>query len=323
MNTLLPNVDIITIILTPLSFLLILLLLTTAQSLFVNRAQFHIAKVYYHHPRMFKALNWWGTFIHELSHALMVLVSLNKIKEFKVGSGGGHVTWSSTKRQGYVAWLSAQIVSLAPFFIPPLLIGIPLVYTEIIDLKGITVNFGFADPINMVLMLCLELIPELLLKIGKMLAGLNLLCFWDVLLLVILMFSFSGARPSSIKDSHMEGDIQSFLRQCKEHPIYTFFCLVLLIVLFWLFAYYSWSLLLGIGAFIIMLPILSVFALILNILFVGFVHRLDNTPKMYKILPIVAFVGCYILAVQFTANQYLINGVSVGLLVVVLKVVSR
>jgi hypothetical protein len=72
-----------------------------------------------------------------------------------------------------------------------------------------------------------------------------------------------------------------------------------------------------------MLPILSVFALILNIFFVEFVHRLDNTPKMYKIMPIVAFGGCYVLTAQFTANQYLINGVSVGLLVGVLKVVSR
>jgi hypothetical protein len=172
-------------------------------------------------------------------------------------------------------------------------------------------------------MLCLELIPQLALKIGKMLAGLNLLCIWNVLLLVILIFSFSGAKPSSKKDGRMEGDIQSFLRRCKEHPTYTFFSFVLLILLFWLFAYYSWSLLLGIGAFVIMLPILSVFALILNILFVEFVHRLDNTPEMYKIMPIMAFVGCYFLTAQFTANQYLINGVSVGLLVVVLKVASR
>jgi fumarate reductase subunit D len=76
-------------------------------------------------------------------------------------------------------------------------------------------------------------------------------------------------------------------------------------------------------AFVTVLPILLVFTLILYILFVEFVHRLDNTPKMYKIMPIVAFVGCYVLAAQFTANQYLINGASVGLLVVVLTVVSR
>jgi len=323
MNTTIANTDIITIILTPLSFLLILLLLTTAQSLFVNRAQFHIAKIYYFHPRLYKALNWWGTFVHELSHALMVLISLNKIKEFKVGSSGGHVTWSSTKKQGYVAWLSAQITSLAPFFIPPLLIGIPLVYTEIIRLKGITVNFGFSDPINMISMLCLELIPQLALKIGEMLGGLNLFYIWDVLLLVILMFSFSGAKPSSINESGMEGDIQSFLRQCKEHLIYAFFGLVFLILAFWVISYYSWGLLLGICAFVIMLPILSVFALILNILFVEFVHRLDNTSKMYKIVPIVVFTSCYVLAAQFTTNQYLINGVSVGLLAVVLKVVSK
>jgi hypothetical protein len=254
----------------------------------------------------------------------MVLLSLNKIKEFKVGSDGGHVMWSSTKKQGYIAWLSAQITSLAPFFIPPLLIGVPLVYTEIIDLKGITVNLGFSDPLkNMISMLCLELIPQLALKIGEMLAGLNLFYIWDVLLLVVLMFSFSGAKPSSIKDSNQEGDIQSFLRQCKEHLIYAFFGLVFLILAFWVIAYYSWGLLLGICAFVIMLPILSVFALILNILFVEFVHRLDNTPKMYKIVPIVVFTSCYVLAAQFTANQYLINGVSVGLLAVVLKVVSK
>jgi hypothetical protein len=89
MNTTITNADIITLILIPLSFLLILLLLTAIQSFLVTRAQFHIAKIYYPHPRMYKALNWWGTFMHELSHALMVLVSLNKIKEFKVGSGGG------------------------------------------------------------------------------------------------------------------------------------------------------------------------------------------------------------------------------------------
>lgn len=323
MSTIIANIDIITLILTPLALFLIVLLLILTQALFVNRAQFHIAKIYYPHPRMYKALNWWGTFIHELSHGLMVLVSLNKLKEFKVGSGSGHVTWSSTKRQGYVAWLSAQIVSVAPFFIPPLLIGIPLVYTKRVNLETIIINLGFADPINMVLMLCLELIPQLALKIGKMLAGLNLLCIWDVLLLVLLMFSFSGAKPSSIKESTTEGDIQSFLRQCKEHPIYTSFCLVFLILLFGVIGYYSWGLLLGVCAFVIMLPILSVFALILNILFVEFVHQLDSTPRLYKIVPIVAFVGCYFLATQFTANQYLINGMSAGLLVVVLKVVTK
>jgi amino acid transporter len=109
------------------------------------------------------------------------------------------------------------------------------------------------------------------------------------------MFSFSSAKPSSIKDGRVEGDIQNFLRRCKEHPIYTFSCLIILILLF----------------------------LILNIFFVEFVHRLDNTPKMYKFMPIVAFVGCYVLMAQFTTNQYLINGVSICLLVVVLKVVSK
>lgn len=137
------------------------------------------------------------------------------------------------------------------------------------------------------------------------------------------MFSFSGAKPSSIKDGRVEGDIQNFLRRCKEHLVYTFSCLMLLILLFWVIGYYSWGLLWNVCAFVTMLPILSVFALILNIFFVVFVHRLDNTPKMYKIMPIVAFWGCYVLTAQCTANQYLINGVSVGLLIVVLKVVSK
>ncbi|RCV62814.1 hypothetical protein C5S53_17175 [Methanophagales archaeon] len=137
------------------------------------------------------------------------------------------------------------------------------------------------------------------------------------------MFSFSSAKPSSIKDGRVEGDIQNFLRRCKEHPIYTFSCLMLLILLFWVIGYYSWDLLWNVCAFVTMLPILSVFALILNIFFVEFVHRLDNTLKMYKILPIVAFWGRYFLTAQFTANQYLINGVSVGLLEGVLKVVSK
>ena len=137
------------------------------------------------------------------------------------------------------------------------------------------------------------------------------------------MFSFSNAKPSSIKEGRVEGDIQNFLRRCEEHPVYTFSCLMLLILLFWVIGYYSWDLLWNVCAFVTMLPILSVFALILNIFFVEFVHRLDNTPKMYKIMPIVAFVGCYVLMAQFTTNQYLINGVSVELLVGVLKVVSK
>jgi len=240
-----------------------------------------------------------------------------------VGSSSGHVTWSSTKKQGYFAWLSAQIISLAPFFVPPLLIGVPLVYTKMINLDAITVDLGFAYPINMISMLCLELIPQLVISIGAMLAGLNLFCIRDVLLLIFLMFSFSGAKPSSIKEGRVEGDIQNCLRRCKEHPIYTFSCLMLLILLFWIISYYSWDLLWDVCAFVTMLPILSVFALTMNIFFVEFVHRLDNTAKMYKIIPIVAFWGCYVLTAQFTANQYLINGASVGLLVVVLMVVSR
>ncbi len=70
----------------------------------VNLIGRHIGGISFNHPKLVRAMNWWGVFIHELSHALTAIATLNKVKEFKVTSSGGHVVHDI--RFGFSGWLA-------------------------------------------------------------------------------------------------------------------------------------------------------------------------------------------------------------------------
>ncbi len=317
MQDLSPNItELFTI---PLSFFIVIFSILVIQSITIGIVSSHLGNISFKHPRLFRAMNWWGVFIHELSHAITALLTLNKIKEFKVSSTGGHVTHYSSGF-GFFQWLASQLISASPAFVPPLILAILLGYLHYIDLGNFTFDFGSLELASVFSGLYLGLIPHIVKTVGLLLVNLDYSRVENILLLLILTFSFSAAKPSSIdKKSGMQGDLQSLIEGFYKFPVYTILSVLVFISFFWILLKLNPSLFLYVVMFLILLPILSLFALVCNYLFIRLVNLFDNSSKLRIIISISAFVLVYFFMKQYTGEQYLVNIISACVLIGVLK----
>ncbi|MBU4374381.1 MAG: hypothetical protein KJ714_08110, partial [Euryarchaeota archaeon] len=60
----------------PFSFFLVILSILAIQSITINIVSRRLGNISFNHPYLFRAMNWWGVFIHELSHAITALLTL-------------------------------------------------------------------------------------------------------------------------------------------------------------------------------------------------------------------------------------------------------
>ncbi len=313
------NPTLINLFAVPLSVLLVILTILAIQSLAITIVSRRLGNISFKHPRLFRAMNWWGVFIHELSHAITAILTLNKIKEFKVSSSGGHVTHYSSG-SGFFQWLASQLISASPAFVPPLIVAMLLGYLHYIDLRNITFDFGSLEPVGVISGLYLGLIPYIVKTIGLLLVNLDYSRIQNIVLLLILIFSFSAAKPSSIdKKSGMQGDLQSLVEGFVKSPLYTILAVMVFIGIFWILFKLDSALFLYVVMFLVFLPILSIFALACNYLFIRMVNLFDGSSKLRIILSISVFILVYYFMKQYTMGQYLTNVISACVLVGILK----
>ncbi|MDD5473345.1 MAG: M50 family metallopeptidase [Candidatus Methanoperedens sp.] len=303
----------------PFSFLLVILSILALQSLTINIVSRRLGNISFKHPYLSRAMNWWGVFIHELSHAITAILTLNKIKEFKVSSSGGHVTHYST-RSGFFQWLGTQLISAAPAFVPPIIVAMLLGYLHYIDFENIGYDFGSLEPLTIISSLYLDLIPSIVKTVGLRLVNLDYSKIENIALLLVLTFSFSAAKPSSIDSkSGMQGDLQSLVERFYKFPLYTLLSVLVFTGIFWILFNWVHILFLYVVMFLVLLPILSIFALVCNYLFIRLINLFDSSSKLYILLSISAFVLVYYFMRQYTGEQYLINIISACVLVGILK----
>ncbi|MDP2766412.1 MAG: M50 family metallopeptidase [Candidatus Methanoperedens sp.] len=315
------NPTLINLFAIPFSFLLVVLSIFAIQSITINVVSRRLGNISFNHPYLFRAMNWWGVFIHELSHAITALLTLNKVKEFKVSSSGGHVVHYSNRSFGFVPWLATQLISASPAFVPPLIVAVLLGYLHYINLQNITFDFGSLEPIGVISSLYLGLIPYIVKTIGLLLVNLNYSRVENILLLLVLTFSFSAAKPSSIDKSKsgIQGDLQSLIEGFIKFPLYTLLSVLVFTALFWILLKFNLTLFLYVVMFLILLPILSIFALVCNYLFIKLINLFDSSSKLRIVLSILAFVLVYFFMKQYTVEQYLINIISACVLIGILK----
>jgi len=296
------NPTLITLFAIPLSFFLVILSILLIQSLTINIVSRRLGNISFKHPYLFRAMNWWGVFIHEFSHAITALLTMNRIKEFKVSSGGGHVVHYS-KKNGFFQWLAGQLISASPAFVPPLMVAVLLGYLHYIDFKNIGFDFGSLEPAGVFSSLYLGLIPHIVKTVGLLLISLDYSKIENILMLFILTFSFSAAKPSSIDSkSGIQGDLQSLIEGFIKFPAYTFLGVLLFIASFWLLLKFNLALFIYVVMFLILLPILSIFALVCNYLFIKLVALFDSSSKLRIIVSISAFVLVYFFMKQYTVE---------------------
>ena len=307
---------IITFFATPLSYFIVIFSVLLIQWGMMNLIGRYIGRISFNHPKLVRTMNWWGVFIHELSHALTAIATLNKVKEFKVTSSGGHVVHDI--RVGFFGWLGAQSISLAPAFVPPIIVALLMHYLGYIDF--IRVNFNAGDPVSIINSLYLDLIPFIIRTTGWLFVNLDYTKINNLILLLFLMFSFSSAKPSSISGkSGTQGDIQSVIQMSIKFPVYTLLFIFISILSFWILFNYNIPIFSIVITYLLLLPVLSIFGLLFNYLFIVIINLIDRSSVLRIIIAIAASVLVYMGMTQYYAAQHLVNISSIAVLIGFLK----
>ena len=305
----------------PLSFFIVIFSLLIVQWFMINIINRHPGRISINHPVIFRTMNWWGIFVHELSHAITAILSFHKVEEFHFSSTGGKVVHSSRRKFGFLEWFAAQSISMSPAFVPPVIIAVLLKYYSYIDFSNIIFDTVSFDPINIISSLYLGLIPHIVKKIMWFLINLNYSKVENFILLLILIFSFSAVKPSSIrKDKNgVQGDMQSFIEKLFEFPGYSILFVFFCIAIFWILFEYNLSLFSIILTYLVLLPILSIVSLMFNYFFIRLIDIFDSSSKFHILFSLIGSIFVFMAMSQFTEEQYLINLITVGVLVGLLK----
>ena len=168
---------------------------------------------------LYATVSWFGTLLHEMSHATVLLLSGHGISQFRVGSERGHVTPTHVRTKG-LGMLSFLVAALAPLFIPPLLVLVALVLLVDRHLVG----FPAAGP---GLQPALDALKELLLafpqRLVTALLHLDLALWPHAATLVLLLIALPGSRPSHVRGSRFhgpgEGDVPVLRAHIRSHPV--------------------------------------------------------------------------------------------------------
>lgn len=316
------DLDVVNFFTIPFSFFIVIFSVLVIQSIVVSKTSSHLGKISFNHPVLFRAMNWWAIFIHEFSHAIAAIATLNEVKEFKVSSNGGHVMHSSRRRFGFFQWLAMQFISASPAFVPPVIAAVLFIYLGYINFQNIVFDAGLFEPISIISWLYLVLIPYIVKTIGLLMVNLDYSKVENVLLLVVLAFSFSAAKPSSIDKSKygIQGDLQLLIERFVKFPKYSVLFILLIIVAFWIILIFGFASFIHVLTLLILLPILSIFALVCNYLFIRLVNLFDSSSTICMIISALSFVFVYVFMPQYTDKQYLVNIGSICVLIGILKV---
>lgn len=177
---------------------------------------------------MYWIVSWFGTFLHEVSHATVLLLSGHGIRKFRAGIEEGHVVPGRMHRgAGMLFFLAA---ALAPLFIPPLLVlfGLWLV----LDLQPIPFAAGSAH-LEALRPTFEPFLVDLPLHLLRAIGGLDLANWRHALVFALILVAAPGSRPSHVKGSWFhgkddEGDVPALRRTIRERPLpFILFLLVL------------------------------------------------------------------------------------------------
>jgi hypothetical protein len=169
---------------------------------------------------IYHIVSWFGTLLHEISHASVLLLSGHGIRDFSVRSEQGHVT-PQRMRKGPVSFLFFLVAALAPLFIPPALVLVGLLWLNDWTLVPWTVaESGLEEAWNVVRDLGVEF-PK---RLGLAIANLDLAKPWHLAVFLVILLGTPGSRPSHVKGSRFhgtndEGDVAVLRSRVRQNPI--------------------------------------------------------------------------------------------------------
>lgn len=167
---------------------------------------------------LYAIVSWFGTFLHEVSHATVLLLSGHGVKQFRAGVEEGHVI--PGRMRGGVWTLTFLVAALAPLFIPPALVLVALtVGLDVLDIPffvGPDSLDGFAQALRPFFV---ELPRELALSIAR----LDLSDWKQALVLALILLGAPGSRPSHVRSRFHgkgdQGDVAALRSTIRRNPV--------------------------------------------------------------------------------------------------------
>ncbi|MEK6986005.1 MAG: hypothetical protein AABX89_06460 [Candidatus Thermoplasmatota archaeon] len=189
---------------------------------------------------IYSTVSWFGTLLHEISHATVLLLSGHGIREFRAGVETGHVT-PATMRKGPLSFLFFLVAALAPLFIPPALVLALLFFF----VDETLFQFTSGGPgLQAAWDLLVAFGADFPLRLLRSLANLDLAQPAHIAILAATLLGIPGARPSHVTaKGKKEGDVAVLRARIRENPLPFIAFLILLyaasfLTLLWPAAYW-------------------------------------------------------------------------------------
>ena len=168
---------------------------------------------------MYSIVSWFGTFLHEVSHASVLLLSGHGIREFRAGVEEGHVLPARIQR-GPLGFLFFLAAALAPLFVPPaLVLGGAVLFLD----RGLVPWSSSGPGLDATLGVGADFLLSFPRQLAWTFADLDLAQPSHALLLALALLGIPGSRPSHVKGSRFhgtkdEGDIAVLRSRIRRNP---------------------------------------------------------------------------------------------------------
>lgn len=169
---------------------------------------------------LYHTVSWFGTLLHELSHAIVLLLSGHGIKGFSVKSTTGHVLPRRMRRDP-LSTLAFGFAALAPqFFVPALVLLASMFF---LDARYMFTHTSFVDAMQSVA-------QEVPLRLGDALIHADVTQWKHLLFWLLVLLGAPGTRPSHVKEEgRSDGDIAVLRNRIKTQP-WPFVALLLIVL---------------------------------------------------------------------------------------------
>lgn len=162
---------------------------------------------------LYHTVSWFGTLLHETSHAIVLLLSGHGIRGFSVKSTTGHVLPRRLRRDPF-STLAFAFAALAPqFFVPGLtLLGAILLLGTPFETASGTGWDGFLG--------ALEGLLQIPVALGTAMATVDLASWQGALFFGFVLLGAPGTRPSHVKENGQnDGDIAVLRGRIRSQPL--------------------------------------------------------------------------------------------------------
>jgi hypothetical protein len=159
---------------------------------------------------IYHTVSWFGTLLHETSHALVLLLSGHGIRDFNVKSTTGHVVPRRLRRDP-VSTLAFAFAALAPqFFVPALVLAAAMFF---LDARFTFESYAFLPALT-------SMAQEVPLRLGRALVDADITNWKHAIFWLLVLLGAPGTRPSHVKeDGRSDGDIAVLRGRVKSQPM--------------------------------------------------------------------------------------------------------